>query len=85
LSEYLVLPDHWYDLTGTCIENPAPQDEYDRNLITKGTNEPTFLISWRSEKEIERTLRNRAALHIFGGGGLSVACLAILLAKFGWL
>lgn len=85
MSEYLVLPDHWYDLTGTCIENPTPQDEYDRNLITKGTNEPTFLISWRSEKEIERTLRNRAALHIFGGGGLSVACLAILLAKFGWL
>jgi hypothetical protein len=54
-------------------------------LIRKGTNEPTFLISWRSEKEIERTLRNRAALHIFGGAALSVACLGILLAKLGWL
>jgi len=85
LSEYLILPGHWYDVTGTCAENPAPQDEYDRNLIMKGTNEPTFLISWRSEKEIERTLRNRAALHIFGGAALSVGCLGILLAKFGWL
>ncbi|MGD1101193.1 MAG: hypothetical protein ABSA59_03920 [Terriglobia bacterium] len=85
LSEYLILPGHWYDLTGTCVENPTPQDERDRNLIMKGTNEPTFLISWRSEKEIERTLRNRAALRILGGGALSVACLAILLAKFGWL
>ncbi len=85
LSEYLILPGHWYDVTGSCVENPAPKDEHDRNLITKGTNEPTFLISWRSEKEIERTLRNRAALHIFGGGFLTVACLGILLARFGWL
>jgi hypothetical protein len=85
LSEYLILPGHWYDVTGTCVENPTPQDEHDRNLIQKGTNEPTFLISWRSEKELKRTLRHRAALHIFGGGGLAVACLGILLAKFGWL
>ncbi len=85
LSEYLILPGHWYDVTGSCVENSATRDEHDRNLITKGTNEPTFLISWRSEKEIERTLRNRAALHIFGGGILSVACVGILLAKFGWL
>jgi hypothetical protein len=54
-------------------------------MIVKGQNEPTFLISWRSEKEIESTLRNRAALHIFGGGALAVACLAILLFRLGWL
>jgi len=83
LSEYMILPDHWYDLTGTCTENPAPQDEHDRNLVAKGTNEPTFLISWQSEKEIERTLRKRAALHILGGGAAAVACLGILLAKYG--
>jgi len=85
LTEYLILPDHWYDLTGTCVENPQPKDEHDRNMIAKGQNEPTFLISWRSEKEIERTLRNRAALHIFGGAALSVVCLGILLMKLGWL
>jgi hypothetical protein len=85
LTEYLILPEHWYDVTGTCTENPAPQDEHDHNLIRKGTNEPTFLISWRGEKEIQSTLRNRAALHIFGGAALSVACLGILLAKLGWL
>ena len=85
LSEYCIIPEHWYDLTGTCVENPNPQDEHDRNMIVKGQNEPTFLISWRSEKQIESTLRNRAALHIFGGGALSVACLAILLFRLGWL
>jgi hypothetical protein len=85
LTEFLVIPDHWYDVTGTCVENPEPQDEYDRNLVVKGTNEPTFLISWRSEQEIERTLRQRAMSRIFGGGALSVACLGIFLAKHGWL
>jgi len=85
LTEYLILPGHWYDIAGTCAENPTPQDEHDRNLIMKGTNEPTFLISWRSEKGIKHSLRRRAALHIFGGAALSVGCLGILLAKFGWL
>ena len=83
LSEYLVLPEHWYDLTGTCVENPTPQDEHDRNMIMKGTNEPTFLLTWRSEKEIRRALRDRAAKYIFGGAILAVTCLAILLAKHG--
>jgi hypothetical protein len=83
LTEYLVLPGHWYDLTGTCVENPTPEDEHDRNMIVKGTNEPTFLITWRSEKEIRRTLRNRAAQYIFGGAILAIFCLAILLAKYG--
>lgn len=83
LTEYLVIPEHWYDLTGTCVENPEPQDEDDRNMIVKGTNEPTFLISWRSEKELKRTLRNRAAQYIFGGAILAVICLGIFLAKYG--
>jgi hypothetical protein len=83
LTERLVVPEHWYDVTGTCVENPEPQDEYDRNMIVKGTNEPTFLITWRSEKEIKRTLRNRAVQYIFGGAILAVVCLGILLAKHG--
>jgi len=82
-TEYCILKDHWYDLTGTCVENPTPKDEHDRNLIMKGQNEPTYLISWRAEKAIEAALRNRAALYVFGGGALSLVCLAILLARFG--
>jgi hypothetical protein len=85
LTEYCILPEHWYDLTGTCVENPNPQDEHDRNMIVKGQNEPTFLISWRGEKALESTLRKRAALHIFGGAALAVVCLAIVLFRLGWL
>lgn len=84
-TEYCILPGHWYDLTGTCRENPIASDTHDRNVICKGENEPTFLISWRSEKNLESRLRNRAALHIFGGGALAVVCLAFLLARVGWL
>ena len=85
LSEYLILPGHWYDVTGSCVENPNPRDEQDRNMIVKGRNEPTFLISWQSEKGIEGTLRKRAALYIFGGAALSIVCLGLLLMKLGWL
>ncbi len=84
-TEYCILQDHWYDITGTCAENPKPLDEHDRNLIKKGENEPTFLISWRSEKEVEGNLRRRAMKHIFGGAALAVVCLAVLLTKLGWL
>jgi len=85
LCEYCILPEQSYDVAGTCIENPDAQDEHDRNMIVKGQNEPTFVISWRSEKELKGRLRNRAALHIFGGAALSVVCLAVLLFRFGWL
>jgi hypothetical protein len=78
-----VLPEHWYDLTGTCVENPKPRDENDRNMIVKGTHEPTFLLTWRSEKEIRRTLRHRAVKCIFAGAVVAVTCLGILLAKCG--
>jgi hypothetical protein len=84
-TEYCVLPEHWYDVTGTCAENPKPRDESDRNMIMKGKNEPTFVISWRNESGIEGTLRSRAMKFIFGGAALAIACLAFLLAKFGWL
>ncbi len=85
LIESLVVPDHWYDLTGTCVENPQPMDANDRNMIKKGTEEPTFLITWRSEKEIRHTLRHRAVKYIFGGAILAVACLGIFLALHDWL
>jgi hypothetical protein len=83
LTEYCIVPGQSYDITGTCTENPHPQDEHDRNLILKGQNEPTFLISSRTEKEVERSLRNKALKMIFGGAALSLICLAILLGKFG--
>jgi len=85
LTEYLIIPGHWYDIVGTCAENPTPKDEHDRNLIKKGQNEPTFMITWKTEKQEESTLKWRAMGYVFGGAALSIVCLGIILAKLGWL
>jgi len=85
LTESCIVPDGTYDITGTCTENPNPADEHDRNLIAKGQNEPPFLISSKSEKQLESGLRRRAAGKIFGGAALAIVCLAIILAKLGLL
>jgi len=37
-----------------------PADESDRNLIKRGENEKTFLISTKSEKQLESSLRLQA-------------------------
>jgi hypothetical protein len=84
-TEYCLLPEHWYDLAGTCVQNPDPKDEHDRNMIMKGLEVPTFLISWRSEAGIKQSLRNRAATYVFGGGSLAIVSLGLLLSKLGWL
>lgn len=82
-EEYCILPDRWYDLTGTCTENPTPGDVQARNLIVKGEEEKTFLISWRSEANIEAALRNRALLSTFGGGVLIIASVSLILRGLG--
>jgi len=85
LTESCLLPGQTYNITGTCTENLSPRDEHDRNIILKGTNEPTFLISSKSEKQVESGLRKRVAWMIFGGAALAIVCLAILLGKMGLL
>jgi hypothetical protein len=85
LTEYCIIPGYWYDLTGTCVENPGPRDLGDRNMIAKGEDEPTFLISWRSEEALESSLRRKALLFIFLGAVASVFFLGILLNELGWL
>jgi hypothetical protein len=84
-TEYCLLPGHTYDLTGTCAENPNPRDSYDRNIILKGTNEPTFLISSRTQQQVKSWLQKRAAMRILGGAALAIVCLAYILWKAGLL
>jgi hypothetical protein len=45
----------------------------------KGKNNPTFLISWRSQREIARSLGWKCALQIWGGPALALLCLYGLL------
>jgi len=74
-TECCILPDHEYDITGTCGENPEAKDVNDRNLIRKGANEPTYLISGLARPDVNVMLQMRAQLMIFGGAMLAVFCL----------
>jgi hypothetical protein len=81
LREFVVIPGQEYLIDGTCIENSAADE--DRCLIAKGRNEPTFLISTKSDVQIHHDLQKRALLMIFGGAALAIACTAGLLVHFG--
>ena len=85
LKEYCVVPGKTYDITGTCDENPHPRDEHDRNIILKGKNEPTFLISSRTGSEVQSWLWKQSLWMVLGGAALAVVCLAIILGKLGLL
>jgi hypothetical protein len=85
LKEYCLLPGKTYDITGTCAENPHPRDEHDRNIILKGNNEPTFLISSRTGTEVQSWLWKQSLWMVLGGAALAVICLAIILGKLGLL
>lgn len=85
LTEYCLVPGQTYDITGTCAENPQPRDEYDRNIIVKGANEPTFLISSRTAKGVQSHLLKQTLWKVFGGAVVAIVCLAILLGKLGLL
>lgn len=48
-------------------------------VLMKGKNNPTFLISWRSQRELARSLGWKCTLMIWGGPALALLCLYVLL------
>jgi len=65
----------------------AARDEFDPHppvVLKKGTNNSTFLISWRSQREVASALGWKCALMIWGGPVLSLASLYLLLNLLHW-
>jgi len=63
----------------------APVEDFDphpKTVLTKGTHEPTFLISWRSQREVVRSLGWQATLMIWGGPLGALICAYMLLEQF---
>lgn len=85
LTEYCIVPDSEYDITGTCAINRSAGNEFDRQLISQGENDRTFLISDKAEPTLEQDLHYRAWRSILGGGVLAVAGAAVLLEALGLL
>ena len=54
-------------------------------VLMKGTKDPTFFISWHSQRDVLKSLNWKSALMIWGGPLLTIAGLYILAAQVGWL
>jgi hypothetical protein len=64
-------------------QNPvsAKSDTFDQRppiVLMKGTNNPAFMISWRSQQAVAGRLRWKSILMIWGGPALALACLYTL-------
>ena len=54
-------------------------------VLMQGTYNRAFFISWRSQREVVKSLGWKSALMIWGGPALTVTCVYFLLQHFGWL
>jgi hypothetical protein len=69
-------------LTDAGSSSPVPSNAFDQHppvVLMKGTNDKTFLISWRSQKEIARSLGWKCTLMIWGGPLLALLSLYFFL------
>jgi len=53
-------------------------------VMMKGTNNPTFLISWRSQRDLARSLGWKCTLMIWGGPALFLVSLYVLNSVMNW-
>jgi len=66
----------------------APAEEFDVNpktILMKGERNPAFFISWQSQHDVVSSLSWKSTLMIWGGPALTLLCVYILAAEFGWL
>jgi hypothetical protein len=68
----------------SCAPNlqASPPEGFDPHppvVLMKGTNNPTFLISWRSQRDLARSLGWKCTLMIWGGPALALLSLYGLL------
>jgi hypothetical protein len=69
--------------TSTGSAPAATLDGFDQHppvVLMKGKNNPTFLISWRSQRDLARSLGWKCTLMIWGGPALALLSLYLLLA-----
>jgi hypothetical protein len=70
------------DGSGSSSHDPGAvnsSDPHPRVVLMKGTNNKTFLISWRSQREVARTLGWKSTLMIWGGPVLALVSLYFFL------
>jgi E3 Ubiquitin ligase len=74
--------------TGAAMPVPGQADAFDPHppvVLMKGQNNKTFLISWRGQREVARSLGWQCTLMIWGGPALALLSLYGLLSLLNWL
>jgi hypothetical protein len=75
--------------SGGSSASPAPAlEQFELHpivILMKGQNNPAFFISWRSQREVARSLGWKAIAYIWGGPALTLISVYILLAHWQWL
>jgi hypothetical protein len=69
---------------GGTLTQAAPE-EFDLRppvVLMRGTHNPAFFMSWRSQRDVVQALSWKSTLMIWGGPALTVACVYILLDYF---
>lgn len=84
-TEQCLLAERDCTILGTCAENPSPKDEHDRNLLMRGQNEKTFLITSKTEQQIEKSLRWKAMGLVLLGAAIMIGMAAVALHSAGLL
>jgi len=71
---------------GSAAAAPAPEqfDLHPPTVLMKGAHEPAFFISWRSQRDVVKSLGWKSAVMIWGGPALTLVCVYILAMEFGW-
>jgi hypothetical protein len=68
---------------------PAPAlEQFDLHppaVLMKGAHSSSFLISWKSQRELVSNLSWKSALMIWGGPALTLLSVYFLALQFGWL
>jgi hypothetical protein len=54
-------------------------------VLMKGSHNPSFFISWRSQRDVVKSLGWKSGLMIWGGPALALASIYFLFAHFRWL
>jgi hypothetical protein len=63
-----------FDSTGFDLHPPV--------VLMKGTNEPTFFISWRSQRDLVNSFNWKSSLLIWGSPLLTLGCVYFLIRHF---
>jgi hypothetical protein len=70
--------------TAAAAAAPEPFDAHPPVVLMRGTHDPTFLISWHSQRDVVSSLSWKSTLMIWGGPALTLLCAYIVAAHFDW-